>query len=130
MEMPDEILARYLSNRTNGVVAEKVGTWHGKGGANLPKELYHHDRIVQALKRENEELKAKLVGYALAVDELQIEKDELQAKLDKANNALDVAEWALLLVNNVRTVQYADQKHIKDALETIKFAKTDAPEQP
>ena len=47
----------------------------------------------------------------------------MKAKLDKANNALDVAEWALLLVNNVRTVQYADQKHIKDALETIKFAK-------
>ena len=97
-------------------------------------EQYHHDRIVQSLRRENEELQAKLDANTKLMDEsadkliksnAEITQafEMMKAKLDKANNALDVAEWALLLVNNVRTVQYADQKHIKDALETIKFAK-------
>ena len=70
-----------------------------------------------------------ITGLQVSNEALRKENEELKAKLDKAKNALDVAEWALLLVNNVRTVQYADQKHIKDAIETIKFAKVNAPEQ-
>lgn len=53
MEMPDLIYAAHK------IYPNDSGSeWMEQNG--LGREIYHHDRIVESLRRENEELKAKL----------------------------------------------------------------------
>lgn len=84
MEMPDVI---YLFRNSNGGLelgpAPDYCDW-------LVNVTYHHSRVVEALRRENEELKAKINALEMSkiaadtiIDCQQIVMDREQAKLDK-----------------------------------------------
>lgn len=49
MDMPDKILARYLTTGTHGMVCEKEGVYHGRGGLNAEKTVYVRQDLAQSL---------------------------------------------------------------------------------
>lgn len=89
MEMPDVMFLtdNGLSQIINGYRSEVRIASSDKinnGGVE-----YHHSRIVEALRNENEELKAKLDGLLNMIDKQHSAHLELQAKMDKAKDALE-----------------------------------------
>lgn len=81
MEMPDVIYAE----------SEQREYFYEEGDSQIKcwnVEKYHHSRIVEVLRRENEELKKRCLDYAKLLDEQQRQNEELKAKLDKAKDGL------------------------------------------
>lgn len=82
MEMPDKA---YLYGLTIEINPE-WGFWQTgqkvKDDSSIILEQYHHSRIVEALKAENEKLQALLFAVKTTADVVIAHRDELQAKLD------------------------------------------------
>lgn len=79
MGMPDSVNLTRMVTVSNGSSRIKIVEKEYKGG-----EPYYHSRIVEALRRENEELKAKLDGILDIIDKQHTASLSLCDKLDKA----------------------------------------------
>ena len=73
----------------------------------LPREAYTHSRIVEALRKENEELKARLDGLLNIINKQHSAHLELQAKLDKANKEIEYLHTEID-ENHARLRRWAD----------------------
>ena len=63
-DMPEKIYARYLITGTHGIVCEKEGMYHGRGGLNVSKTAYIRHDLYEALEAQNKML-AEAIKKAL-----------------------------------------------------------------
>lgn len=85
MDMPDRILARYLTTGTHGMVCERVGMYHGKGGLNAKKTTYVRQDLAQSLADALEGMVREFEKIATVVKPLHNAEELEQAKAALAN---------------------------------------------
>lgn len=83
MEMPDSVNLTRMVTVSNGSSRIKIVEKEYKGG-----EPYHHSRIVEALRKENESLKSAVSILEQKLRDVNKAHDRAEAKLDKAVSSI------------------------------------------